>query len=96
MTDSSLREVHQPVLLEEAVEMLRVTPGGIYMDGTFGLGGHTKEILKRSAPDGRVVAFQVVVEPAEDRHPQFLRVLVPTVGILGQTALYDSAHVSRQ
>lgn len=57
MTDSSLREVHQPVLLEEAVEMLQVTPGGIYMDGTFGLGGHTKEILKRSAPDGRVVAF---------------------------------------
>lgn len=57
MTDSSLREVHQPVLLEEAVEMLRVAPGGIYMDGTFGLGGHTKEILKRSAPDGKVVAF---------------------------------------
>lgn len=57
MTDSSLREVHQPVLLEEAVGMLKVIPGGVYMDGTFGLGGHTREILKRSAPDGRVVAF---------------------------------------
>jgi 16S rRNA (cytosine1402-N4)-methyltransferase len=57
MTDSSLRKVHQPVLLEEAVGMLQVIPGGIYMDGTFGLGGHTKEILKRSAPDGKVVAF---------------------------------------
>jgi len=37
--------------------MLGVVPGGLYLDGTFGLGGHTKEILKRSAPDGRVVAF---------------------------------------
>jgi 16S rRNA (cytosine1402-N4)-methyltransferase len=49
--------VHQPVLLEEAVGMLKVIPGGVYMDGTFGLGGHTREILNRSAPDGRVVAF---------------------------------------
>lgn len=57
MTESSMREVHQPVLLEEAVGMLKVIPGGVYMDGTFGLGGHTREILKRSAPDGRVVAF---------------------------------------
>ncbi len=38
--------------------MLRVIAGGIYMDGTLGLGGHTREILKRSAPDGQVVAFE--------------------------------------
>lgn len=57
MADSSLREVHQPVLLDEAVRMLQVVPGGVYVDGTFGLGGHTREILKRSAPDGRVIAF---------------------------------------
>lgn len=57
MTDSSLRGVHQPVLLEEAVGMLQVIPGGVYMDGTFGLGGHTKAILEKSAPDGKVVAF---------------------------------------
>ena len=57
MADSSLREVHLPVLLDEAVRMLQVIPGGVYVDGTFGLGGHTREILKRSAPDGRVIAF---------------------------------------
>ena len=57
MTESYMREVHKPVLLEEAVGMLKVIPGGVYMDGTFGLGGHTREILRRSAPDGRVVAF---------------------------------------
>jgi 16S rRNA (cytosine1402-N4)-methyltransferase len=49
--------VHQPVLLDEAVTLLGVVPGGVYLDGTFGLGGHTIEILKRSAPNGRVVAF---------------------------------------
>lgn len=57
MADSSLRDVHQSVLLEEAVAMLQVAPGGTYMDGTFGLGGHTKAILEKSAPDGEVVAF---------------------------------------
>ena len=57
MAFASLRDVHQPVLLEEALTMLQVRPGGTYMDGTFGLGGHTKEILVRSAPDGMVVAF---------------------------------------
>lgn len=38
--------------------MLQVVSDGIYMDGTLGLGGHTREILKRSAPAGRVVAFE--------------------------------------
>jgi len=38
--------------------MLQVAPGSVYMDGTLGLGGHTREILKRSAPSGRVVAFE--------------------------------------
>ncbi|PID44551.1 MAG: 16S rRNA (cytosine(1402)-N(4))-methyltransferase [Proteobacteria bacterium] len=50
--------IHRPVLLDEAVSMLRVSAGGVYMDGTLGLGGHTREILRRSAPDGRVVAFE--------------------------------------
>ena len=63
MTGVSLAKVHQPVLLEEALDMLQVAPGGIYMDGTFGLGGHTREILARSAPDGKVVAFDWDVMP---------------------------------
>ncbi|MBE0585840.1 MAG: 16S rRNA (cytosine(1402)-N(4))-methyltransferase RsmH [Desulfofustis sp.] len=49
---------HRPVLLAETIGMLDVVPGGIYVDGTLGLGGHTREILRRSAPDGRVVAFE--------------------------------------
>jgi 16S rRNA (cytosine1402-N4)-methyltransferase len=48
---------HQPVLLDETMELLAVRPGGLYVDGTVGLGGHAEEVLRRSAPDGRLVAF---------------------------------------
>ena len=58
MVERSRWEIHRPVLLEEAVSMLGVVPGGVYMDGTLGLGGHTLEILERSAPDGLVIAFE--------------------------------------
>jgi 16S rRNA (cytosine1402-N4)-methyltransferase len=47
---------HIPVLLAEAVDALDVRPGGLYLDGTFGAGGHTREIAARG---GRVVAFDV-------------------------------------
>jgi 16S rRNA (cytosine1402-N4)-methyltransferase len=47
---------HIPVLLGEAVDALDVRPGGLYVDGTFGAGGHTREIAARG---GRVVAFDV-------------------------------------
>jgi 16S rRNA (cytosine1402-N4)-methyltransferase len=46
---------HQPVLLAEALELLAVKPGGLYVDGTVGLGGHSEEILRRSDPDGRLL-----------------------------------------
>jgi 16S rRNA (cytosine1402-N4)-methyltransferase len=48
---------HVPVLLEEALHLLAVRPGGVYLDGTLGAGGHAAEILRRSAPEGRVIGF---------------------------------------
>jgi 16S rRNA (cytosine1402-N4)-methyltransferase len=39
------------------MELLAVRPGGLYVDGTVGLGGHAGEILRRSTPGGRLVAF---------------------------------------
>jgi 16S rRNA (cytosine1402-N4)-methyltransferase len=48
---------HTPVLLEEAVEALRVSDGGVWIDGTFGRGGHTAEILRRLGPSALVLAF---------------------------------------
>ncbi len=48
---------HVTVLLDEAVDALAVRPDGIYVDGTFGRGGHSSAILKRLGPAGRLIAF---------------------------------------
>ncbi|MDE1952309.1 MAG: 16S rRNA (cytosine(1402)-N(4))-methyltransferase RsmH [Betaproteobacteria bacterium] len=53
---------HRTVLLHEAVELLVTDPAGIYLDATFGRGGHTQELLARLGPQARVVAL--------DRDPQ--------------------------
>lgn len=47
---------HIPVLFNETIEGLNVKPGGIYFDGTLGGGGHSSEILKRSSPNGKLIA----------------------------------------
>ena len=48
---------HTTVLLNEAVDALIVDSDGFYVDGTFGRGGHTSEILQRLSPQGRVMAI---------------------------------------
>src|SRR5687767_4544546 len=52
-----MARAHEPVLLAEALAMLAVKPGGLYVDGTVGLGGHSRAILDAGAPDARLVAF---------------------------------------
>ncbi len=42
-----MAELHFPVMLSESIEFLDIKPGGIYIDGTFGRGGHSREIAKR-------------------------------------------------
>jgi 16S rRNA (cytosine1402-N4)-methyltransferase len=54
--------MHQPVLAREVIEALAVRPDGIYVDGTFGRGGHSRLILERLGPAGRLIAL--------DRDPQ--------------------------
>jgi 16S rRNA (cytosine1402-N4)-methyltransferase len=48
---------HTTVLLKEAVDALAVKPDGIYVDATFGGGGHSREILSRLGPQGKLIAF---------------------------------------
>lgn len=50
--------IHRSVLLDEVLRYLAPRPGGIYVDGTLGLGGHSQEILRHSSPDGRLIAFE--------------------------------------
>ena len=51
-----MSKYHTPALLHECIQGLNIKPGGIYVDVTFGGGGHSKEILK-SLGDGRLLAF---------------------------------------
>lgn len=48
---------HAPVMLEEAVAALNIKPKGVYVDGTFGRGGHAQRILEALDQDGRLIAF---------------------------------------
>lgn len=47
---------HKPVMKEECIQGLALKAGGVYFDGTVGGGGHSYEILKRTAPNGRLIA----------------------------------------
>ncbi|WP_207788112.1 16S rRNA (cytosine(1402)-N(4))-methyltransferase RsmH [Flavobacterium lotistagni] len=53
----TIMEYHNPVLLQETVGGLNIKPDGIYVDVTFGGGGHSKEMLKRLGPNGKLFAF---------------------------------------
>ena len=50
-------EYHNPVLLHETVDGLNIKPDGIYVDVTFGGGGHSREILNRLGPNGKLFGF---------------------------------------
>lgn len=57
---------HVSVLLDEALNGLTVEPGGLYVDGTFGRGGHSRAILSRLSKEGRLIGF--------DKDPEAVRV----------------------
>ncbi len=57
---------HRPVLLDEVVEALAIKSDGVYLDGTFGRGGHAEKILSHLGPQGRLLAM--------DQDPQAIEV----------------------
>ena len=54
--------IHYSVLLNESIELLNINPEGIYVDGTFGRGGHSREILNKLNSNGRLIAFDKDIE----------------------------------
>ena len=48
---------HQSVLLDESLKALNIRPEGVYVDATFGRGGHSRAILQQLGEDGRLIAF---------------------------------------
>jgi len=57
VSQSNSENMHTTVLLEEAVHALAIKPSGIYVDATFGRGGHSKKILEKLDGNGRLIAF---------------------------------------
>ena len=80
MAQSLNSGIHHSVLLQEAVQALDLHPEGVYVDGTFGRGGHSQRILQEMASTGRVVAL--------DRDPAAITA--------GRQALQDSRLILRQ
>lgn len=58
--------IHKPVLLEETLTALKIKPDGYYVDGTFGRGGHSQEIIKQLGENGKLLAF--------DKDPQAIAI----------------------
>lgn len=68
---------HRPVLLQEAIDGLNIQPDGIYVDCTFGGGGHSNEILKRLDKRGKLFAFDQDADAAKNLPDDERIVFVP-------------------
>lgn len=77
------QDTHIPVLYHEVLEHLQPRPGGRYLDGTVGAGGHTIGLLQASAPDGTVLAL--------DRDPEAILFAQRRLGEYGERVILVQA-----
>lgn len=70
-------EYHNPVLLKETVDGLNIKPDGVYVDVTFGGGGHSREILSRLGPNGKLFGFDQDEDAQANVLPDERFVLIP-------------------
>jgi 16S rRNA (cytosine1402-N4)-methyltransferase len=68
---ASAQPAHRPVLLEEVVAGLAVEPGGLYVDGTYGRGGHARALLARLGVEGSLVVVDRDPQAIESARQQF-------------------------
>jgi len=87
---------HLPVLLEQAVAGLAIRAGGVYVDGTFGRGGHSRRILAELGPSGRLVGIDRDPEAAREAEAitdRRFRFLASRFSALGE--LLDALGIDR-
>ena len=70
-------DYHNPVLLSPTVDGLNIKPDGVYVDVTFGGGGHSKEIMKRLGPNGKLFGFDQDEDALANALPDERFVLIP-------------------
>ncbi|CFW06038.1 rRNA small subunit methyltransferase H [Vibrio cholerae] len=84
---------HISVLLNESIEGLAIKPDGIYIDGTFGRGGHSRTILAQLGPEGRLYSIdrdpQAIAEAQKIDDPRFTIIHGPFSGIAEYAQRYD-------
>ncbi|EPM4293807.1 16S rRNA (cytosine(1402)-N(4))-methyltransferase RsmH [Vibrio fluvialis] len=84
---------HISVLLHESIDGLAIKPDGIYIDGTFGRGGHSRTILSQLGPNGRLYSIdrdpQAIAEAQKIDDPRFTIVHGPFSGIAEYAQRYD-------
>ena len=78
---TSVEREHTTVLLAEAIDALVTTPDGAYLDGTFGRGGHSRLLLERLSPKGRLVAIDRDVQAVQAASTGATRVSDPRFSI---------------
>lgn len=75
--------LHQAVMTKEVMEVLEPAAGGLYVDCTLGSGAHSRELLKASAPDGRVLSMDVDPQALQRAREQFSAYGERWVGVEG-------------
>ena len=97
MTNTSGR--HVPVLFQEAIDFLRVRPGGTYVDCTLGLAGHAEGVVRLLGPTGRLIGFDRDPEALElartrlERACSELGSQAPAVTLVGEAFSSIAGHV---
>ena len=88
---------HQPVLLEECIQALAIKPGGVYLDGTLGRAGHSREIARRLESGGRLVCIdrdQAALDAAQQRLAPWLDRVTLVHGSFGRlTSLLSARNI---